>query len=415
MPPTSSRLGPLDGLLAESKLTPAHELPQLLARHAEALGGAQALLYLADLQQQTLVPFRGRSQPPGQLPADALSVDGSMAGRAFRHYEVLSHDLRPRVLGQQVWIPVVAGSERIGVLSLVVQPADDSAQALGEVLAPLHRFAELLAELVVVKALHGDEIVRARRTQRMGLAAEMQWALLPPLTFASTEVVVAGALEPAYEVAGDSLDYAVDASTARFAIFDGMGHGLRSAQLATLSVAAYRQARRSGKTLSQSATEVDEVVDAAFGGEAFTTAVLAELDTSTGDLTWVSAGHPAPLLFREGRLVRDLEVSPGQPFGMDLSHDVGRYPVGSERLQPGDCVLLYTDGVTEARAPGGDFFGVPALTELLEHHFAAELPAPETLRRVISALLEHEQGRLQDDATLLLVEWRSGNEQRLLP
>ena len=66
---------------------------------------------------------------------------------------------------------------------------------------------------------------------------EMQWALLPPLTFASRQVTIAAALEPAYEVAGDSVDYVVDAGRASLAIFDGMGHGLRSALLAVLAVA----------------------------------------------------------------------------------------------------------------------------------------------------------------------------------
>ena len=64
------------------------------------------------------------------------------------------------------------------------------------------------------KTLYGDTLVRLRRTARMGLAAEIQWNLLPPLSFASTEVSVAAALEPAYEVAGDSVDYAVDPDVA---------------------------------------------------------------------------------------------------------------------------------------------------------------------------------------------------------
>jgi serine phosphatase RsbU (regulator of sigma subunit) len=78
-------------------------------------------------------------------------------------------------------------------------------------------------------------------------------------------------------------------------------------------------------------------------------------------------------------------------------------------------VLLYTDGVTEARSPAGDFFGEQALTDMLVRNLAAGLPAPETMRRIVRALLDHQQGQLTDDATLLLLEWRSDNQDALKP
>jgi serine phosphatase RsbU (regulator of sigma subunit) len=218
----------------------------------------------------------------------------------------------------------------------------------------LRLFATLVAELVVSKTLYGDTLVRLRRTAPMGLAAEIQWNLLPPLTFDSTEVSVAAALEPAYEVAGDSVDYAVDFDVAKFAVFDGMGHELRSSQLVGLAVAAYRSARRRGLGLAQTAGEIDEAVTRAFDGEGLTTALLAELDTSTGQLAWLSAGHPPPLLLRHGHLVKTLEVAPRVPFGLGLT---GNGPaadgaqVGLEQLEPGDYLLLYSDGVTEAALP----------------------------------------------------------------
>jgi serine phosphatase RsbU (regulator of sigma subunit) len=263
-----------------------------------------------------------------------------------------------------------------------------------------------VAELVMTKTLHGDSIVRARRRAQMGLAAEIQWGLLPPLTFASETVAVAGALEPAYDVAGDSLDYAVDARVARLAVFDGMGHGLHSAQLAAMSVAAYRNARRSAQSLTQTATSIDDVLRSVFGGEAFTTAVLAQLDTDTGHLSWVNAGHPAPLILRNGRCVATLDADPGLPLGMDLpGHDSG-YRVASVRLEPGDHLVLYTDGMVEARTPTGERYGLPRLLDLLTRHMATGLPIAECLRRLVRALMDHQQGQLSDDATIMLLHWR---------
>jgi serine phosphatase RsbU (regulator of sigma subunit) len=277
------------------------------------------------------------------------------------------------------------------------------------------RFASLVAELVMTKNLYSDTIVRTRRRSEMGLAAEMQWSLLPPLTFACDQVVVAGALEPAYEVAGDSVDYAVDAGRARFAVFDSMGHGLSSAQLAVLAVASYRNSRRQDRSLVATAQAIDEAVYDVFAGDAFTTALIAELDTDTGILSWVNAGHPDPLLLRGGHTVKALETDHGLPLGLGPAVGPAPHLLGTEHLQPGDRVLIYTDGVTEARSPDHQFFGVERLVDLLNRNFAGGLPAPETMRRLIRALLEHQQGQLDDDATMLLVEWRSGTQQRLVP
>jgi serine phosphatase RsbU (regulator of sigma subunit) len=236
------------------------------------------------------------------------------------------------------------------------------------------------------------------------------------LTFAGGGVTVAGALEPAYEVAGDTLDYAVDAGHALAAVFDGMGHGFTSSQLAAVSVAAYRNARRSGAGLVATTAAIDEALKAAFSGAAFTTGVLVDLDTETGLLSWVNAGHPLPLLLRDHRLIKSLSCSPVPPLGLRLPAGMQRpdVTVCQERLEPGDQVLLYTDGVTEARSPDGDFFGEQRLADLLTRNLAAGLPVPETMRRVVRALLEHQQGQLSDDATLLLLEWR-GDRSSLLP
>jgi serine phosphatase RsbU (regulator of sigma subunit) len=130
----------------------------------------------------------------------------------------------------------------------------------------------------------------------------------------------------------------------------------------------------------------------------------------------VNAGHPEPLLLRHGRLVKSLHTESGPPMGLDpLAGGTAAREVAVERLEPGDRVLFYTDGVTEARSPDAEFFGTQRLTDLLARHLAAGLNTPETMRRVIRALLQHQQGQLTDDATLLLLEWRTASERALLP
>jgi serine/threonine protein phosphatase PrpC len=418
MPAVADQLAQLidrgvDRLVHGAHVASPDELPGLVADAVAVFGGHDAVVYLADLQQRVLVPF---------LPADnhhhaefpqELGVTSTIAGRAFQQMQQLTQSAPGRnAEDTRLWLPLLDGTERLGVLGVTV-----SAGAIKdeEALRRLQRFASVIAELLITKSLYGDSIVRARRTSRMTLAAEIQWSLLPPLTFVNQSITVAGGLEPAYEVAGDSLDYAVDAGVARFAVFDGMGHGIVSAQLISLVVAAYRNARRAAQSLTDTAAHIESAVNDVFRVESFATGVLCELDTSTGQLTWISAGHHEPLLLRSGHLVRPLEVEPLLPLGLNQSLSEALAPtVGSEQLEPGDMLLLYTDGVVEARSPSGEFFGQERLVDLVTRNLAAGLPAPETMRRVTQALLEHQSGDLDDDATLLLVAWH-GAPQAIEP
>lgn len=385
----------------------AHDLPGLFRRHASTLGLVDAVAYLVDLQQNTLVPFLAPDGPQRVAQASPLGVDSTLAGRAFQLTLPVTQLTGMERDVPLVWLPLLDGTERLGVLAVTLPDPEALNRDGGVLAARLEMFAALAAELVTTKTLYGDTLVRLRRSTEMGLAAEMQWALLPPLTFATPGVTIAGGLEPAYEVAGDSIDYSVDDRVAHFAVLDGMGHGLRSAQLATLTMAAYRNGRRSNRTLATTASAIDEAVHSTFVGEAFITGVLAELDTARGILTWVNAGHPEPLLLRDGRLVKHLHAEPMLPFGLgEALHRHQAILLGTETLEPGDVVVLYSDGVIEARSPEGDFFGVGRLVDLLTRNLAAGLAAPETVRRIVHALLEHQQGQLTDDATLLFVVWK---------
>jgi len=76
---------------------------------------------------------------------------------------------------------------------------------------------------------------------------------------------------------------------------------------------------------------------------------------------------------------------------------------------------VFTDGVPEARSASGEFFGVARLADMVVREDAAGQPAPETMRRLMHAILAHQAGNLQDDATALLVEWRTSGVERLEP
>ena len=269
------------------------------------------------------------------------------------------------------------------------------------VLAHCEGLADLVAELIVSKAQYGDIVTVARRGQDMTLSAKLRWAMLPPLTFTGEHVGIACQLEPAYEVAGDAFDYAVNDGILHLAVMDAMGHGLEASRMANLATGAYRLARRRGLDLLATHQLMDEAVRDQFGDEGFVTAQVASLDTRDGTLQWVNAGHPQPLLLRNGRVTMELQCTPTLPLGL------GDVPssVATVSLEPDDGLLFFTDGIVEAGSPGGERFGADRLVDLTRRALADEQTLAETVRRLVRAVRAHREGPLADDATILFVDW----------
>jgi serine phosphatase RsbU (regulator of sigma subunit) len=386
----------LSGLVGATRLSAPDRVAVVLAEQGEALGARTVTIYLIDHEQVGLVPLQREGVPT----LEVLPVASSLAGRCFRDLRLLDADQ-----GRRVWMPLLDGLERLGVVHLEFDAAEDRAED-----EQLQQFASLTAEIILAKEDYGDLFHVTRRRQPMSLAAEIAWNLLPPLTFGTDRVVISCVLAPAYEVGGDSFDYAVDGDSARFAVFDAMGHGLNAGLLATVAVGAYRNSRRQHLDLPGTVRVIDAAIAAAFGPERFVTAVIAELNLASGGLTWHSAGHPAPLLLRGGRVVKALEAEPGLPLGLG-----GGVEPAWEQLEPGDRVLFFTDGVVEARSARGEFFGVPRLVEFVVREEARQQPVPETMRGLMHAILEHQAGELQDDATTMLIEWRGHGAEDIAP
>jgi len=388
---------PLRSLLHGSHLLAPDDLAATVAGHARGLGARETVLYLADYEQATLLPLRGRGVPERQ----ELPIEGTMAGRAFRRVQVVKS---PAEHGHRLWMPLLEGVERLGVAELVLREAPT-----GDQVDDLRAFVSLVAELIVVNDAYSDVFARLRRRKTLSLAAEMQWELLPPMSFGTERVVVTGGLEPAYDVGGDSFDYAINGRMMDLLVIDSVGHGLPAAVLASVAVSTYRHARRNMLDLPDIAVEIDAAIAAQFGASQFATAVLARLDIDTGRLLWINAGHPEPLIVRGPSLVRPPHCPPSRPLGLQD----GRPICCETRLEPGDRLVLYTDGITEARSPDGEFFGEQRLADFISVAAAAGDPAPETVRRLMRHVLSHQADQLQDDASVVILEWRTGSERQL--
>jgi stage II sporulation SpoE-like protein len=397
-------------LLARSHLMRPGGVAAEVARAARPLGVSEAQVYLVDLEQRELVPLAPADGRP-TAGSGALPVDATLAGRAYQTVTIAASRAGD---AHQLWIPLVDGTERLGVLGLVVADVSEA------MLDRYRTLASLAAILVGAKNSTSDTYPYVQRSREMALQAELVWAFLPPRTFATGQATVAASLEPAYEVGGDAFDYALLGDHLHLSIFDALGHDLAAGLLASVGLAACRSTRRAGGSLAAVVARADHAIASQFGQDRFVTALLCDLDLASGLLSWIPCGHPPPLLIRGNRTVKELDRPPHVPLGLAgvperggggtyYDPDAGPY---TEKLEPGDRVLLYTDGVTEGRAADGTPFGLRRLSDFIIRHSSAGLPAPETMRRLNRAIVDYQHGRLHDDATAVLVEWQPGDAGR---
>lgn len=376
-------------LITEAQTALPVELPALVDRCASALGLGTVLIYLADLQQRLLIPL--------DEALESLPVDRSSAGWAYR-------TISPRVAdaddGLIVWMPLLDGAERLGVLAVRVTSLD------GVLMRRVRMLAHLFAMIISSKRAYSDWLAARTRTAPMGLPAEMVRAFLPPRTIGSSRCVSTAVLEPAYGIAGDAFDHTVVKHELHTMILDGMGHDLIAGLTTSVAMAAARNTRRGGGDLTDIVGSVDQAL-AQWLPDHFCTGVLCRLDTETGVLRWVNCGHPPPLLIRDDRVLAGaLDSSPQPPLGLAGPLAPAARQIHETKLEPDDCVLLYTDGVVEARDANGAEFGLDRFTEFIIHSNVAGQRPAEVLRLLIHAIFDYQRNQLRDDATIVLFEWQ---------
>ncbi|GGY50779.1 hypothetical protein GCM10010363_34640 [Streptomyces omiyaensis] len=375
-------------LVVRSRSVPGAGLAGLVDEVGRRMGLTEVRMYVTDLQQARLLAL-----PTSRAGEEALDIDDSPAGLAYR-LERTQHTRD----GGTVWVPMIDGVERLGVLKATAPVVDEELAGWCEALAGL------VALLLVSKSSHNDPLVEAERRRAMTVQAELVWAFLPPRTIGSAHATSSAVLEPAYDIGGDAFDHSFGDGALHLTLLDSMGHDLASGGASAAGLAACRATRRSGGGLADIVPAIDRILEEWFT-DRLMTAVIARLDTGDGTLTWINCAHPPPLLIRGGRVLpRMLEREPDLPLGWGF-HTRVPPAVHTVRLRPGDRVLLYSDGVTEARSTRGDLFGEVRLTDTVIRAIGAGDPAPEALRRLVRDLLHHQDHRLRDDATIVLAEW----------
>ncbi|MFJ7280168.1 PP2C family protein-serine/threonine phosphatase [Kitasatospora sp. NPDC098663] len=326
----------------------------------------------------------------------ALPVEGTLAGWAYRTGSLRVTEDRA---GLVAWFPLVDGADRLGVLCLRTPTLDREAVRRCQLLAGL------LALVITARRDTSDNYASRTRADTMSLPAEMLRAFLPPRTVCSDQAISSAVLEPAYDLGGDAFEHALVGGVLHAAVLDAMGHDLASGLTAALALAACRNARRNGADLPGLVTTIDEALHRWFP-DRFATGVFLRLDLASGSLRWSNCGHPPPLLIRDREVVTDALLRPADPpLGLTGLTQAPR-AVHTLQLRPGDRLLMYTDGVIEAKGANHEFFGLDRFADFVIRATAAGERAPETLRRLIHALLDHQDATLSDDATIMMIEWQ---------
>lgn len=375
--------GPGD-VLAAAESAPPVESVEVIARDlAKRFEAFDVSFLLVDLVDEQLVRLTSTAQDPGGRSAERIDL------RDSAYEEVLCTQRPWREQdgdGVRAVLPVTNRGDCVGVLELTVPALDD------EVLAQLSEAAHALAYVIVTDRRFTDLYHSSRRTTPVSLAAEIQHQLLPSASCCeAAQFTVASALVPADDIGGDTYDYALDRDVLHLSITDATGHDVASALTATLLVGALRGARREGCDLVEQARRANQAL-LEHGRGSLATGQLLRVDLVRGAAQLVNAGHPAPLLLRDG-VVRPVELGIDPLFGA-VRH---AYRVQRLELRPGDRLVLFTDGMFERDAAGAD---LPALVRDTDG-----LHPREAVRAVTGAVRRACRGLLQDDATVLCLDW----------
>jgi serine phosphatase RsbU (regulator of sigma subunit) len=375
------------------------------------LGVDAAVLRLPDERGDELVPVRvhvseprledavgsilARPQRLAKLPGRRLFrsgrplvLDAESAGNLGASYELLVPFLERGATC--VVVPVNAPTELLATLTLL---SLDAAR-------PITGRALELADSIVRQAAIAIDRARLYEQQK-SFSDTMQRSLLPRSQpdVPGLDVGAVYASSARMEVGGDVYDF-ITLPDGRLAVAlgDVTGHGIDATADMAMTKFVFRSLTREHPEPGDFLAFANEVALGELGAEKFVTLVYVTIDPASGQLVCASAGHPQPRLVRPDGTAEAIDVG-GLALGIDSEQT---YDEVREQLEPGSLVVLYTDGVVEARGADGELWGHERLDRCLAEHRG--LPAAEVAERTIASCREFAGGDLEDDCAIVVVK-----------
>ena len=388
----SSMLDLADLLAAVENAAPVAAADVVGQHLARAMDASEVSFLIADFSGDLLMRLSHDETLPASSRdrdvAERVPLGGSAHGRVLAD-QAVQVDLQAGLW--RVLAPVTNRGEAIGVLELRLREHPDE-----DCVADVALAAHALAYVVIANRRFTDLYEWGQRSVPLSLAAEIQHRLLPDAyTCEAGQFSLAGWLEPAGNIAGDTFDFSLDRDTLHLSMTDAMGHSVQAATLATVLVGALRNARRARVDLAEQARRASASLAEHFHRCEYVTGQLVRVDLQTETAQVVNAGHPSPLRLRNGR-VTSVDLKPDLPFGVG-EHE---YRVQPLALVPGDRLVFLTDGLLERNAASLDI-------EVLVAQ-GAEMHPREAVQHLIKAVLKGAAGQLRDDATVMCLDWHGG-------
>jgi serine phosphatase RsbU (regulator of sigma subunit) len=376
------------------RAAPPDRLPEVVAEHLRAFFPVtRTEILLSDLAMSSLWPVLDVEAPAG----------GQSELRVFGSQEPLVEDAPGGLT--RVILPLSVWGDRLGVLrvELAEPAARETAEpaAARDLVDELTLLADELAIALRAADKDTDRYQRVSRRQRLTMAAELQWALLPGRSLGGERFKLAGRLEPAYAMYGDHYDWAVTGDRLTLTVLNGDGDGIDAALLSTIAVNAMRNARRSGANIVEQAELASDAVYSRYGGTLHVATLLLEIDLTDGAVEAVDAGSPRALIAHDGE-IRPVRLEQQLPLGM---FGDSRYETQKFQLEPGDRLLVVSDGVHAAAPAGRAPYGDSAMLSALRR--TRLQPPAEAVGTVMRALRDYHAGVDQeDDAVIVCLDWQ---------
>jgi sigma-B regulation protein RsbU (phosphoserine phosphatase) len=232
------------------------------------------------------------------------------------------------------------------------------------------------------------------------LAAQVQRLFLPLNKPAIDGLEIAGMMQPARGVSGDYYDYfPIDANTTQIIIADVSGKGVPAALLMSATAAAMRLEANHERNMLEQVERLNSGILSVSDADRYVTLLLAEIDVQKRKLQYVNCGHNPALLFRATTGTLTHLDSSCPPIGLSPEEIC---ELSSANLAPGDVVVFYTDGVTEAKTPFGEEFGMERLSATVRR--GSSLSAEELMTDIYTAAANFCGDDFSDDVTLLVVK-----------
>jgi serine phosphatase RsbU (regulator of sigma subunit) len=372
---------PLDVVDVLNKVPP-HLLGDQIVAEAQRLVGVRSVaLYLVDIDGTMLLRLAGSREFPPELDAPLavgpeIPREGLPALRAVIEAE----------LPGSVMAPMLLRGRAIGVLVAVDAPEQ-----------PLVALGRQAAAALALANDYTDVFDTTRRRKETSPASEIQQNLLPPRIARISGGILAGNVLPGYEIGGDWFDYIENDDGVWVGVADSMGKGTTAAALGGVALGAFRAKRRVNAHLDAAALAIHHTMQEVAVEGAFVNVILGRWHGPSSTFNWITCGHQPPLLVTsEGEL---LELEGTEHPALGLGEHARRFTIDRRRLEPGERLLLISDGVLDRRTSASESFGMAGVRAALAGTHGA---AASTVRALEDAITAASSDPLEDDATIVV-------------